>query len=610
MPRRHPRTRTGRSPFQSSSRVLESLESRLAMAADAAVWAGDANADGRFDSADLVLAFQHGKYESGKAAHWDQGDWNLDGRFTTTDLVAAFQTGRYGRTRNAEPNPDDATGGSEVRDPNAGDPGAGGPIPEDPGAGDAGSEDPVTGDPVRDVTSGNLANDDWISRNLPANSRQVPSLNIDVLANDSASVVEIRSIGDSMLGTVERVPGAGPNGRELLRYIPGPQFRYWDRFTYTVADAEGNEVTASVWLNFTQDSGASQFAVQVPDAIATDAGTPIELLDEAGDPLLQVDYEGPSDMTVGMYIYWAAPDVPYSGDVFAGKFSSSVPSTATGGFSEIAGGGAWVYGTVSEVNQLLAGMRYEPAAGFTTTNGYRVNINTYLYSSLRISVGMESSSFRVLVRAPEGSPKAVDDVFESFSLATGSPIELDVTGNDYADGRNLLGLGEVELVSVDKSDYSHGTLELDPATGKVVYTPDWSYNGLDTFSYLIRNAEGVLSQGRAAIRGNVLMGGPFVDPGTDATDAGDGATRDGGTDAGGGDAGSGDAGAGDSNAAVTPDSAELALAILAEIEDEQQRLGARGFLGQFLSEYTGEISESLLREKLAEYLGGAAGTAA
>jgi hypothetical protein len=49
---------------------------------------------------------------------------------------------------------------------------------------------------------------------------------------------------------------------------------------------------------------------------------------------------------------------------------------------------------------------------------------------------------------------------------------------------------------------------------------------------------------------------------------------------------------------------------LAEIEDEQQRLGARGFLGQFLSEYTGEISESLLREKLAEYLGGAAGTAA
>ncbi len=607
MPRRHRRIRSGQAKSRIACRVLEFLESRLAMAADAAVWAGDANADGRFDSADLVLAFQHGKYETGSAAHWDQGDWNLDGRFTTTDLVAAFQTGRYGRTRNAEPNPDDPNGGSEVRDPNAGDPGAG-----DPGAGDSGVEDPVAGDPVTDVTAGNLANDDWISRNLPANSRQVPSLNIDVLANDSASVVEIRSIGDSMLGTVERVPGAGPNGRELLRYIPGPQFRYWDRFSYTVADAEGNEVTASVWLNFTQDSGASQFAVQVPDAIATDAGTPIELLDEAGDPLLQVDYEGPSDMSVGMYIYWAAPDVPYSGDVFAGKFSSSVPSTATGGFSEIAGGGAWVYGTVSEVNQLLAGMRYEPAAGFTTTNGYRVNINTYLYSSLRISVGMESSSFRVLVRAPEGSPKAVDDVFESFSLATGSPIELDVTANDYADGRNLLGLGEVELVSVDKSDYSHGTLELDPATGKVVYTPDWSYNGLDTFSYLIRNAEGVLSQGRAAIRGNVLVGGPFVDPRTEATDtgAGDGATRGDGTDAGGEDASPGDAGAGDSDTAVTPDSAQLALAILAEIEDEQQRLGARGFLGQFLSEYTGEISESLLREKLAEYLGGAAGTAA
>jgi hypothetical protein len=74
--------------------ILESLEVRCQMAADAAVWAGDANIDGQFDSADLVLAFQHGKYETNAAAHWDQGDWNLDRRFNSTDLVSAFQTGR------------------------------------------------------------------------------------------------------------------------------------------------------------------------------------------------------------------------------------------------------------------------------------------------------------------------------------------------------------------------------------------------------------------------------------------------------------------------------------------------------------------------------------
>ena len=168
-----------------------------------------------------------------------------------------------------------------------------------------------------------------------------------------------------------------------------------------------------------------------------------------------------------------------------------------------------MYGSVPEVNRLLAGMRYEPAAGFSTTNGYVVNVNAYLYSSLRITVGMESTSFRVLVRAPEGSPKAVDDVFESNDLAIGRPFELDVTANDYADGRELQGLGEVELVSVDKSDYSHGTLAIDQTTGKLTYTPDWTFNGFDTFSYLVRNANGVVSQGRAAIRGNVLLGTPF-----------------------------------------------------------------------------------------------------
>lgn len=57
---------------------------------------GDANMDGQFNSADLVLAFQAGKYESDEDdANWSEGDWNGDGQFDSADLVAAFQGGGY-----------------------------------------------------------------------------------------------------------------------------------------------------------------------------------------------------------------------------------------------------------------------------------------------------------------------------------------------------------------------------------------------------------------------------------------------------------------------------------------------------------------------------------
>ena len=61
--------------------------------------AGDANRDGRFDSADLVHVFQIGEYEDGAVGNstWEEGDWDGDGDFTTTDLVLAFQLGLYER---------------------------------------------------------------------------------------------------------------------------------------------------------------------------------------------------------------------------------------------------------------------------------------------------------------------------------------------------------------------------------------------------------------------------------------------------------------------------------------------------------------------------------
>jgi hypothetical protein len=58
---------------------------------------GDSNGDGRFDSSDLILAFQAGEYEDGIVGNstYAEGDWDGDGEFGTADLVLAFQTGGY-----------------------------------------------------------------------------------------------------------------------------------------------------------------------------------------------------------------------------------------------------------------------------------------------------------------------------------------------------------------------------------------------------------------------------------------------------------------------------------------------------------------------------------
>lgn len=56
---------------------------------------GDSNADGVFDSSDLVQVFQSNRYETGRIASWTDGDWNCDRRFDSQDVVRAFDAGSY-----------------------------------------------------------------------------------------------------------------------------------------------------------------------------------------------------------------------------------------------------------------------------------------------------------------------------------------------------------------------------------------------------------------------------------------------------------------------------------------------------------------------------------
>lgn len=58
-------------------------------------WFGDSDLNGEFSSADFVVIFTAGKFESEMAANWREGDWNGDQRFSSSDLVWAFQDGGF-----------------------------------------------------------------------------------------------------------------------------------------------------------------------------------------------------------------------------------------------------------------------------------------------------------------------------------------------------------------------------------------------------------------------------------------------------------------------------------------------------------------------------------
>ena len=78
----------------------------------ARTYAGDANLDGEFNTADLTSVFAAGQYEDGIARNstWSGGDWNGDGDFDSSDLVLALSQGGFeqGPRLSAAPVPEPA----------------------------------------------------------------------------------------------------------------------------------------------------------------------------------------------------------------------------------------------------------------------------------------------------------------------------------------------------------------------------------------------------------------------------------------------------------------------------------------------------------------------
>jgi hypothetical protein len=351
---------------------------------------------------------------------------------------------------------------------------------------------PELGDKLVD---GVLTNEnDLVNVTIPSDATSFPDVVIDALANDTGTGLRIVEVGVPATGTatIEQDP-ANP-GRDVVRYTPAEQAARYDRFSYTTEDANGNRSTSFISVNYEQDPRLfTGFRVDAPENVIASPGSSTAFLGADGTPLIQVNYDGDQPANVGMLLNWAPPEGYFADDRFAGTFKTTA-NVDDASFGPSPTGSVWIFGTIPGVNQILANLEYEPAAGFAAPEGIRLNVFAFLYGV--VNVGTFLTGIDITVPRASQSPIAVDDFFKVSSLD--ETVELDVLINDIAN--NTSSGTELQITSISQPFNSDALITFDNATGKVTYIAgQFDLFGYDQFAYTIKNELGVESQGIVTI---------------------------------------------------------------------------------------------------------------
>lgn len=343
-----------------------------------------------------------------------------------------------------------------------------------------------------------IAEDDFFERNLPATATEFPASEIDVLANDTGQELRLVDTQFGNIGAVEIVEASDGSGRMVIRYTPGSQFRNLDAFQYTVEDAAGNRATATVRVGYNLEStGDTSFQVNVAERVTgSESGAPIAFQDADGKALISLEYGGDENVMVGVLLSIQPNDAPF-GLASAGTFASD--TELENRFFSQANGFAWVTGTLAEVNEILAGLRFEPAPGFSAPDGISVNVAAFLYGSLRVSTQFSSGTLLLEVPKLAESPIAEGDFFQ-FDRPS-EPVRLNVLANDSSPSSSSLRLvGVSQYSGVDEQSITTpfgSIIEIDPETNEIVLTP--GFGPYESFVYIVSDAEGRISQGKVAV---------------------------------------------------------------------------------------------------------------
>jgi|GEM_PF-975789 len=340
--------------------------------------------------------------------------------------------------------------------------------------------------------------DDYFAREVSASETEFPASEIDVLANDLGRGLRLVELTPAQFGTVEIVDSSSGRGT-TVRYQPGEGFTDLDSFTYVVEDDAGNLGTASVVIQYSRaTSDTSSIVIIAPEGLDGEApGAPIQFRDAAGNGLISIEVLGEGDSSIGVLVSFAPNEAPF-GLAIAGTLSSDAATREN--FYPEPQGGAWITGTVGEVNAILAGLRYDPAPGFSAPEGFGLSIFAFLYNDLGVSVDVALDSVMLSVPALPEAPLTTSDFYEFDGLT--EPVRLDVLANDRSPVGSVLRLVGVSQYPAWNAlairPHFGSTIEIDRETNQIIYTPGM-FGFYESFVYVVADSEGRLSQGKVAI---------------------------------------------------------------------------------------------------------------
>jgi hypothetical protein len=200
-----------------------------------------------------------------------------------------------------------------------------------------------------------------------------------------------------------------------------------------------------------------------------------------------------------VYLRFAFSEPPY-GLSNAGTLRSEVIATEAT-FYPVFPDGAWITGSIPQVNQILADLKYLPALGYSAPEGVNLNVFAFLHSKLGVTSTTASSTISVIVPALEGAPIAGSDFFEFGTL--GESVRLDVLANDFSPrgGRvELVAVGDPNAPSewVSWPSYGDSTVSVDWESQQLIFRPG-SISDYQSFVYVIRDELGRFAQGKVAV---------------------------------------------------------------------------------------------------------------
>ncbi len=259
----------------------------------------------------------------------------------------------------------------------------------------------------------------------------------NVLANDSDVDGDTLSIDSFSQGTHGTVIS---NGDGTFVYTPAPGYTGSDSFTYTISDGNGGTDTATVYMNVQNSDGSGNSG---PHA-ANDSYTTAE----------------DTTLTTGNVL---TNDIDAEGDTLSvASFTQPDHGTVTSN-----GDGTFEY-TPDENYNGSDSFTYTTSDGNGGTSTATVNLN---------------------VTAVNDAAVTVDD---SFTTAEDTQL---ITGNVLANDSDIEG----DAIGIHHySQPSHGSVSLNN-DGTFTYKPVDNYNGADSFTYTITDANGNLTTGTVTI---------------------------------------------------------------------------------------------------------------